>query len=63
MILWKVLWMIPVVLNESKEKTSMEQKEYKFPDEQDEFQVEVEDDTPAEDRDKKPSEAEFVESL
>ena len=41
----------------------MEQKEYKFPDEQDEFQVEVEDDTPAEDRDKKPSEAEFVESL
>jgi hypothetical protein len=55
--------MIPVVLNESKEKTSMEQKEYKFPDEQDEFQVEVEDDTPAEDRDKKPSEAEFVESL
>jgi hypothetical protein len=41
----------------------MEQKEYKFPDEQDDFQVEVEDDTPAEDRDKKPSEAEFVESL
>jgi hypothetical protein len=41
----------------------MEQKEYKFPHEQDDFQVEVEDDTPAEDRDKKPSEAEFVESL
>lgn len=41
----------------------MEHKEYKFPDEQDELQVEVEDDTPAEDRDKKPSEAEFVESL
>ena len=41
----------------------MEQKEYKFPDEQDDFQVEIEDDTPAEDRDKKPSEAEFVESL
>jgi hypothetical protein len=41
----------------------MEQKEYKFPDEQDDLQVEVEDDTPAEDRDKKPSEAEFVESL
>ena len=41
----------------------MEQKEYKFPDEQDDFQVEVEDDTPTEDRDKKPSEAEFVESL
>jgi len=41
----------------------MEQKEYKFPDEQDEVQIEVEDDTPAEDRDKKPSEAEFVESL
>jgi hypothetical protein len=41
----------------------MEQKEYKFPDEQDDVQVEVEDDTPEEDRDKKPSEAEFVESL
>jgi hypothetical protein len=41
----------------------MEQKEYKFPHEEDDFQVEVEDDTPAEDRDKKPSEAEFVESL
>jgi hypothetical protein len=41
----------------------MEQKEYKFPHEADDFQVEVEDDTPAEDRDKKPSEAEFVESL
>ena len=41
----------------------MEHKEYKFPDEQDELQVEVEDDTPEEDRDKKPSEAEFVESL
>ena len=41
----------------------MENKEYKFPHEEDDFQVEVEDDTPAEDRDKKPSEAEFVESL
>jgi hypothetical protein len=41
----------------------MEQKEYKFPHEEDDFQVEIEDDTPAEDRDKKPSEAEFVESL
>ena len=41
----------------------MEQKEYKFPDEQDDLQIEIEDDTPAEDRDKKPSEAEFVESL
>jgi hypothetical protein len=41
----------------------MEHKEYKFPDEQDDFQVEVEDDTPAEDRDKKPSDTEFVESL
>lgn len=41
----------------------MEQKEYKFPDEKDDFQVEIEDDTPEEDRDKKPSEAEFVESL
>jgi hypothetical protein len=41
----------------------MENKEYKFPHEEDDFQVEIEDDTPAEDRDKKPSEAEFVESL
>ena len=41
----------------------MEQKEYKFPDEQDDLQVEIEDDTPAEDRDKAPSDAEFVESL
>lgn len=41
----------------------MEKKEYKFPHEEDDFQVEIEDDTPAEDRDKTPSEAEFVESL
>jgi hypothetical protein len=41
----------------------MEHKEYKFPDEQDDLQIEIEDDTPVEDRDKKPSEAEFVESL
>lgn len=41
----------------------MEQKEYKFPDEQDDLQVEIEDDTPEEDRDKKPSDAEFIDSL
>jgi len=44
--------------------------EYKFPDEQAEtkaesenFEIEVEDDTPEEDRDKKPSSPEFIEEL
>ena len=51
----------------------MEQNEYKFPDEveteskgkpeEESFEIEIEDDTPPEDRNKTPSEPEFVESL
>jgi hypothetical protein len=44
----------------------MEQKEYKFPDEidkDDEIQIEIEDDTPPEDKGKIPSDQEFIDDL
>lgn len=44
----------------------MDQNEYKFPDEDEgkpEVEIEIEDDTPPEDRGRKPSEPEFVEQM
>ena len=43
----------------------MEQKPYKFPDEdqEDELQIEIEDDTPPSDRGKIPSDQEFIDDL
>jgi len=57
-----------VVLDENKELTMAETKEttfeeYKFPDEADRIEVEVESDVPKQDRGKTPSEPEFVESM
>jgi len=57
-----------VVLDENKELTMAETKEttfeeYKFPDEADKIEVEVESDVPKQDRGRTPSEPEFVESM
>jgi hypothetical protein len=57
-----------VVLDENKEFTMAETKEttfeeYKFPDEEDKIEVEVESDVPIQDRGKTPSQPEFVESM
>jgi len=57
-----------VVLDENKELTMAETKEttfeeYKFPDEAEKIEVEVESDVPKQDRGKTPSEPAFVESM
>jgi hypothetical protein len=57
-----------VVLDENKELTMAETKEtrfeeYKFPDDAEKIEVEVESDVPKQDRGRTPSEPEFVESM